>query len=213
MVKEPCSLLGGVMDQDSIVRAANPTFSEGLVFARYLVEITEGFFRYMLGRRAVDIIATAYTQPDNDLSHQNTIFAERDGVIVGMASGYTAEQHRRFSDQPLKRAAGRSAMRMASFTVLCAPLLRALGTHADGDFYLHHIAVDKELRGQGVGSTLLYSIENRARVSGSARLSLDVAAKNEGARRLYERFGLTVASGWPNLPLVPKVLFRMTKPI
>ena len=41
------------MDRHSIVlRAANPTFDEGLAFARYLDEAAEGFFRFMLGRRA-----------------------------------------------------------------------------------------------------------------------------------------------------------------
>ncbi len=52
------------MDRHSIVlRAANPTFDEGLAFARYSDEAAEGFFRFMLGRRAEHIIATAYAQP------------------------------------------------------------------------------------------------------------------------------------------------------
>ena len=81
-----------VMDQQSIVlRSATPTFDEGVVFARYLDEAAEGFFRIMLGRQVSDIIATAYTQPDHDFSYQNVIFAERDKVIVGMVLGYTAE--------------------------------------------------------------------------------------------------------------------------
>jgi hypothetical protein len=80
------------MDRQSIVlRAAKPTFDEGLAFARYLDEAAEGFFRFMLGRRAGHIIATAFAQPDHDLSHQNVTFAERDKAIVGMVSGYTAE--------------------------------------------------------------------------------------------------------------------------
>ncbi|TMR62273.1 hypothetical protein, partial [Streptococcus pseudopneumoniae] len=82
------------MDRHSIVlRAANPTFDEGLAFARYADEAAEGFFRFMLGRRAGEIIATAFAQPDHDLSYQNVTFAERDNVIVGMVLGYTAEQH------------------------------------------------------------------------------------------------------------------------
>jgi len=39
-----------------IVRAAKPTLDEGLAFARYLDEAAEGFFRFMLGRRARHII-------------------------------------------------------------------------------------------------------------------------------------------------------------
>ena len=144
------------MDRHSIVlRAANPTFDEGLAFARYSDEAAEGFFRFMLGRRARQIIATAFAQPDHDLSYQNVTFAERDNVIVGMFSGYTAEQHRRSSRQPLKRAAGRRNLRMRIVLILFAPLMRIIDSIADGDFYLWAIAVDKELRGDGVGSVLM----------------------------------------------------------
>jgi len=200
------------MSQHSIIlRAAAATFDEGLVYAGYLDEAAEGFFRFMLGRRVADIIATAYTQPDHDFSYQNVTFAEREKVVVGMASGYTAEQHRRFSEQPLKQAAGNRAWRMKAVRMLCAPLWRLLNTLVDDAFYLQAIAVDKELRGKGVGSTLIDSIEERARSVGSTRLSLDVSAKNEGARRLYERRGMTVESGWPNLMFMPRLLVRMTK--
>lgn len=201
------------MDQHSLIfRAAKPTFEEGLVFARHLNAVAEGFIQLMYGRRFADIIATAYCHPDHDYSFQNVTFAERDEGIVGMAAGYTAEQHRRSSDQPLKQAPGYSALRRAVVGVLCAPLLRILDTLADGDFYLLSIAVDKELRGEGVGSALIDSIEDRARASGSRRLSLDVSAKNEGARRLYERRGMTVESQWPKRLIIPGLkLLRMTK--
>jgi ribosomal protein S18 acetylase RimI-like enzyme len=200
------------MDQHSIIlRAAKPTIDEGFVFARYLDEVAGGFFRFMLGPRVADIIATAYTHPNNDYSYENVTFAEYDEVIVGMASGFTAEQHRRFSDQPLKQAAGSRTLRMRGMAMLCAPLLRFLDTLADGDFYLQAMIVDKERRGKGIGSTLIDSIEDRARATGSTRLSLDVSAKNEGARKLYERRGMTVESKWPKLLFMPPFFVRMTK--
>ena len=203
------------LHQPSIaLRAARATFDEGLVFARYLDQAAEGFFRFMLGRRAADIIATAYLQPDHDLSYQHITFAQRDGVVVGMASGYTAVQHRRSSLGPLKQAAGKRALRMRTVTLLCGPLLRIIDTVADGDFYLQAIAVDKDLRGQGLGATLLEAIEAQGRTSGSTRLALDVSAKNHGARRFYDRHGLTVASQWPRRLVIPGLrLLRMTKPL
>jgi ribosomal protein S18 acetylase RimI-like enzyme len=193
-------------------RAAKPTFDEGRKFARYLDEAAEGFFRFMLGRRAVDIIAKAFTQPDHDLSYQNVTFAERDKVIVGMVSGYTAEKHRRSSLRPLKQAAGRRNLRMMVVSILFAPLLRIISTIADGDFYLQAIAVDKELRGEGVGSALMDSVEDCARAGGSTRLSLDVSASNNGARKFYGRRGMTVESQWPKRLAIPGLRFlRMTK--
>ena len=139
-------------------------------------------------------------------------FAEYDKQIVGMALGFTAEQRRHFSDQPLKESAGYPALRMTAVKMFFAPLFRILETVADGDFYLLSIAIDKELRGKGVGSALMDSTEERARASRSTRLSLDVSAKNEGARRLYERRGMTVESQWPKRVPIPGLRFyRMTK--
>jgi ribosomal protein S18 acetylase RimI-like enzyme len=202
------------MSQFSIVlRPAAPTLEEGRAFARYLDQATEGFFRLMLGRRAVDILAAAYAQPDHELSYQYAIFAERDGVIVGMASGYTAEQHRRSSVWPLRQAAGRSAPRMGLVRAACAPLLGFLGSHTDGDFYLQAIAVDEGHRGEGFGAALFDASEERARGSGASRFSLDVSPKNKRARGLYERRGMVVESRWPKSRLMPPVVLRMTKPL
>lgn len=201
------------MDQQPVtLRDANPTFDEGLAFARYLDEAAEGFFRFMLGRRSTEIIAKAFARPDHDLSHQNVTFAERDGDIVGMVSGYTAEQHRRSSRQPLKQAAGRWNLRLRIILVLFAPLMRIIDSIADDDFYLQAIAVDKELRSEGLGSTLMDSLEEQARMSGSTRLALDVSAKNEGARGFYDRRGFVVESQWPKrLPIRALKFYRMTK--
>ena len=182
------------------------------MFARYLDQAAEGFFRFMLGRRSVDILAKAFTQSDHDLSYQNVTFAERNKVIVGMVSGYTADQHRRSSREPVHRAAGGQNLRMRIVLILFAPLMRIIDSIADGDFYLQAIAVDKELRGDGVGSVLMDFVEERARASGSTRLSLDVSARNQGACRFYERRGMSVESQWPKrFPIPGLTFYRMTK--
>ena len=193
-------------------RTANPTIDEGQVFAQYLDQAAEGFFRFMLGRRSVDIIATAFTRPNHDLSYQNATFAERDKIIVGMVLGYTAEQHRQSSDRPLKLAAGRCNLRMIAVSTLFSPLFRIIDNIADNDFYLQAMAVDKELRGDGIGSTLMDYVEDRARACGSTRLCLDVSAGNKGARKLYEHRGMAVESRWPKRLAIPVVkFFRMVK--
>jgi ribosomal protein S18 acetylase RimI-like enzyme len=197
-------------DSSIILRSANPTFDEGLAFAHYLDEAFEGLFRLMLGQRAAEMVATAYTQRDHDFSYQNTIFAECDKTIVGMATGYTAEQHRRTSTQPLKRAAGNHVLQRAGVTLLSFRL-SLLGTRTDGDFYLQAIAVDEAFRGQGIGAVLLDAIEDRARASGATRLFLDASAKNEGAHRFYERHGMTIESKESALPFMPRFIIQMTK--
>jgi ribosomal protein S18 acetylase RimI-like enzyme len=54
--------------------------------------------------------------------------------------------------------------------------------------YIRSIAVASGFRGQTIGSQLLTSVEEWARLRGRRSLSLHVAASNP-ARRLYERFG------------------------
>ncbi len=195
-----------------ILRPAQPSIDEGLEYARYLDVAAEGFFRFMLGRRATEIIGKAYTQTGHNYSYENVLFAEQDNRIVGMASGFTAEQHRSFSDQPLKQAAGSQAFRMRVVKTLLAPMMRILNTLADGDFYVLSLATDEELRGAGMGSALMDAMEERGFASGSSRLALDVSASNAGARRLYERRGMKVESQWPKRIVIPGMRFyRMTK--
>jgi len=198
-------------DQKTRLRPARPERDEGLVFARYLDQAAEGFFGFMLGRQAGSIIADAFTESGHSLSFENVVVAERDGVIVGMSLAYTGEQHREFSDEPLERAAGRAARRMKMARLLLAPLWRILETVPEGDFYLQAIAVDPELRGAGIGSLLLDDAVERGTLNGSARLTLDVAARNNGARRLYARRGFAESSEWPSPRFVPTVFVRMAR--
>ena len=196
------------------LRDATPNLDDGMAFARYLDEAAEGFFRFMFGRRCKEIIAKAFAWPDHDLSHQNVTFAERDGEIVGMALSYSAEQHRRSSRQTLRRAAGRWNMRPRLVLMLFAPLMRIIDSMADRDFYIQAIAVDNELRGDGLGSILMESLDEKARANGATRLALDVSANNERARRFYVRRGFAVESRWPRrLRIRALTFYRMTKTI
>ncbi len=201
------------MSHHSVVfRTANPTINEGLVCGQYLDEVAEGFFRLMLGNRFAEIIALAYTQPNHSYSFENVIFAECDERIVGMALGFTAEQHRNFSAQPLKVAAGIRVLRMKIVNILFSPMLQILKTIAAGDYYLLSMVVENEFRGKGIGTTLIDSIEERARTNGSIRLSLDVSAKNEEARRLYLHRGMNIESQWPKrIPIPGMKFYRMVK--
>ena len=193
-------------------RTANPSFDEGRFYAEYLNQAAEGFFRFMLGQCFIEIIAKAFRQPGHDLSYQNVTFAEREKIIVGMVSGYTAEQHRQSSDQPLKEAAGRFNLRMMVVSTLFAPLFRIIDTIADSDFYIQAMAVDQELRGEGVGSALMDFVEEHARANGLTRLSLDVSARNKGAHKLYEHRGMIIESQWPKRLAIPGLkFFRMVK--
>jgi ribosomal protein S18 acetylase RimI-like enzyme len=69
---------------------------------------------------------------------------------------------------------------------------------------LHDFAVLPEARGSGIGSALLEELEHRARARGCSKITLEVHHSNEGAKRLYTRFGF---EGW-----TPPTLF-IAKPL
>ena len=195
-----------------VTRTANPNYDEGLLCGRYLNEAADGFFRFMLGDQFTHIIAKAFPQTNHSYSFQNVIFAELENRIVGMALGFTSEQYRRFSDFPIKEAAGRRYLRMKIVKIIFAPMFRIIETIADGDFYILAMAIDKDLRGKKAGSALMCSLQERAQANGSVRLSLDVSANNEVARKIYENWGMTIESQWPKrLPITALTFYRMAK--
>ncbi len=69
---------------------------------------------------------------------------------------------------------------------------------------LHDFSLLPEAQGKGVGTALLVELERRGRVRGCRKLTLEVHDSNEGAKRLYARFGL---EGW-----VPPTFF-VAKPL
>jgi ribosomal protein S18 acetylase RimI-like enzyme len=205
----------GCMTPDSVtVRAAVATIDEGVLFARYLNVAADGAFRALLGRGYDRVIGEAYLSPGHDLSYETAVFVERSGRIAGMASGHTSHQHQHSSDEPLRRAAGFRMVRMAAFSVLGRGMKRFIKTVPDGDYYLLAVAVDDQHRGSGIGSTLLDYSEETGRSAGCARIVLDVAGKNTGARHLYERRGMKVVATSPSILHIPNTrAYRMVKPL
>jgi ribosomal protein S18 acetylase RimI-like enzyme len=198
------------VDRDTIwLRPALPTLDEGMVCARFLNGLTPGF-RITFGRRHLEILAGAYVQPGHDLSFEHATFAERDGVIVGLVAGYTAEEHRTSSREPLRAAAGRGLHGRIG-AALSAAFMRHLGPGADDEYYVWALAVGADERRQGIGSLLMDHAEETARERGCSLLSLDVEAKNEGARRFYESRGMSIQSKWPPSRLLPAGTYRMAK--
>ena len=80
--------------------------------------------------------------------------------------------------------------------------------------YLLAVAVDDQYRGSGTGTTLLDYSEETGRAAGCARIVLDVAEKNVGARQLYEHRGMKVEATSPSILRIPNTrAYRMIKPL
>ncbi|MDA1264305.1 MAG: N-acetyltransferase [Planctomycetota bacterium] len=198
---------------DVILRPAEPSFEDGLAFAHHFEVASDGLYRVLLGGGSDRIVARAFRSPDHELSFENVTFAERSGVIVAMVSSFDARAKQQFSDQPLERAAGRWRMaRLATVVGLGAGLFAFMDRVAAEDHYLQAISVDPSQRGAGVGAMLIGQVEARARAQRCAGLTLHVAEKNEGARRLYERLGFEVEATSPRYLWLPGTsALRMNK--
>lgn len=193
---------------------AQPTHEHGLAFAGYLETAAEGAFRLMLGSGFAEVLATAYLQPEHDLSYESVTFATDAGSIVGMLNAFSSEQHARSSTKPLVDAAGWRSLRMAALVAAGYPKFRFLDRIPDGDYYVQALAVSESERGKGIGSRLLAHAEELAVSSGQARLSLHVDVRNSGAERLYGRHGLSIEATSGKAWLIGgEQVHRMAKPL
>jgi ribosomal-protein-alanine N-acetyltransferase len=61
------------------------------------------------------------------------------------------------------------------------------------EIHINNVAVLPEYRRQGIASLILGRVFSEGRRVGAGRATLEVRRSNESARRLYERFGFTVA--------------------
>ncbi len=196
---------------DAVIRPARRDVEDAEQFARYFDVAGDGLMRWMIGRRFVAVIGKAFLEPGHDLSHEHVWFVESDGVVAGMVSGYSAEDHRRSKSGPMIRAAGVRAIRIAAAWVLARPLFAFMDRVPEGDWYLQGVAVDEAFRGAGIGSLLLDHAEEVAATAGARRLALDVVVDNDAAKRLYERRGMTIEATSPSALLHGDRVHRMTK--
>jgi ribosomal-protein-alanine N-acetyltransferase len=61
-----------------------------------------------------------------------------------------------------------------------------------GEIHLHNVAVRKEWQKKGIASALMGEMIRRACREGAFHATLEVRRSNDGARKLYEKFGFTL---------------------
>lgn len=63
---------------------------------------------------------------------------------------------------------------------------------------IHDLAVRPDVRGRGVGRSLLQAAQQHAKEQGCCKLTLEVREDNHGAQRLYRDFGFQSENGSPH---------------
>ena len=211
-MSEKSEKTSGIIQEDTIiVREAKPDLEEGLVFAQFFDEASEGFFKKMLGTKIFEIIADAFVKSNNEYSFENAMMVEYNSKIVGMVSGYTYAEKEGFKRKILSQFPGGAKLRIMMFSIVGNVLSRFLGPRGKEDYYLQSIAISSQMRGKGLGQRLLKHSSEIAIKKGSKTLSLDVSSKNENAIKSYKKFGMEIVSFWPNFLKLPPVFTRMEK--
>jgi len=160
--------------------------------ARLINMAGEGIPEYLwqgmaeLGQSAMEVGAQRAGRDEGGFSYTNAWVAVDDGLITGMLLSYRQDDPYDTGD-------------LAECPDFIRPLL-VLESKAPGSWYVNAIAIEPGCRGQGIGTELLGKAEELAIGSGTASMSLIVAAENTGAKRLYELLGYVVNAALPVEP-------------
>ena len=100
--------------------------------------------------------------------------------ITGIIECYTSKTGHSFNIKPLRLF----LVDILDYFVLC--------DIKGDDFYIAEIAVDKNLRGSGIGRSVLNDAIAYAKAHDFRRVILDVDFRNPGAKSLYESLGFKV---------------------
>ena len=140
---------------------------------------------------AIECIKRLMFIGDNTYSKDHVYVACAGRKVVGIMICYGGAQKRAMNDD---RAFGKVSCNVRKIVLLLlgGSLNRILTQDVgDDELYISNISVDPAHRGEGIGSKLVTYAKYLCKEHKCRRLLLDVATKNTGAYRLYERMGFT----------------------
>ena len=156
---------------------------------------TDRMFSLMLGARWEQILTRVVRTPGHAWSLEHARVADAGGKPLGVILSGPSDLPP--PDDAFGLPWGWTRLRLTAVGLACQPFLSFMERHGAGEWYITAISVKPEARGQGVGTALISDAVARARAAGITSVTLDVDAKNTGARRLYEREGFVVQATSP----------------
>jgi ribosomal protein S18 acetylase RimI-like enzyme len=163
--------------------------------ARALAELSDyaghGIPGYLWSRSAregqppLEVGIERILREEANFSYRNAVAAEVDGGVAAMMLAYRLPDH--------------NDVNLDELPDLLRPL-EELEQKVPGTFYINILAAYPEFRGRGLGTTLLEIAPALASDAGCSELSLEVFEQNEGAVRLYERYGYREIARLPAVP-------------
>lgn len=141
------------------------------------------FHELIAGTSPVQIVAQNMARDPDHHSYRDTIVAEFEQKVIGMALFYHSRHH--VISEEMK--AFIPAERLEH-------LKHILTERVENSLYLDTLCVDEKFRGNGVGGKLLSLTKKKAAEEGFNALSLVALADNTNAHRLYYRCGFEIIS-------------------
>jgi len=148
----------------------------------------EGMPHYLWGKMAQagetawDVGRRRACRDEGSFSYRNAVVADVEGEAVACLIGYV------IPDAPVVIDKAMPAMFVP---------LQELENVAPSTWYINVLAAQPRFRGQGLGTKLILTAEEKAIEAGCKGLSIIVADANSGARSLYERLGYDVQATRP----------------
>ncbi len=177
--------------------------------ASYLIyDSSHELFDFMFEDKdtALKIIKKLFKKERGYFSYVFSTVLLSDGDVVGVQLGYDLEQLEK------QKLIGGVHLFLCSPMAKWWHILKDVSSVLDeyvpdpskGSYYINNIAVSSDYRGEGLGTTLLKNILDRAQCRGYRSVELDVTAVNEGAIRFYEKHGFVAVSRSGDMDLYKK---------
>jgi ribosomal protein S18 acetylase RimI-like enzyme len=134
----------------------------------------------------IDVGTARAAREDGNFSYRNAVVSEEGGEVVALLLAYRLPEAGEDVD-------------LDEVPEVLRPLVE-LELLAPGTFYVNGLATLPGYEGRGLGTRLLNVAADLAAEAGCDELSIEVFEQNEGAVRLYERYGYRTVARRPAMP-------------
>jgi ribosomal protein S18 acetylase RimI-like enzyme len=181
------------------VRRADP--KDAHHFSELVSLSSPKLFSVIFGSKAKRLMKSIFSHRRHYYSYDRSFFIEVDGKVAGMA-----QLHRYRPRNREKWNLTVLLMRHMNWRLPASvwPLLKSekiIRKFSGAECYLSNVAVYPEYRSMGLGSRLLYALEDEVKSIGKSRMVLHADVKNHNAIRLYERLGYRIEDKSPTLKI------------
>lgn len=158
------------------------TIQQAEPVAKLLLDAMEDLIYFYIGEnnkeKALAFLENQFKLKKSIYSHSNSFVAKKGDEVVGVLVAYNGELHLELQQELV------TFLKMHhNFTSHLNPETEA------GEFYIDALSVNPDIRGQKIGSKLIYFAENYAKEHNYKHIGLLVDKENPAAKRLYHRLG------------------------